>query len=159
MMSAEQMRSIGCGPIGALISAVIASLIFHWQVKHWSRWIPSKFNRKEKIQLLKEYKKTNRIAKVFGLAALFTVLLYYRKEHLMTGSDWRGIGIAFGLMAFLPVAYIVTANVKHGTEKVKEALIAFVIDQRTPPKVLFVFIGICFIAGVICAISLLLQPP
>jgi len=158
-MSAEQIRSIGCGPIGALISVIIASLIFHWQAKHWSRWIPSKFGRKEKIQLLKEYKKTNRIAKVFGLAGLFTMLLYYRKGHLMTGSDWRGIGIAFGLLAFLPVAYIVAAKVMHGTERVKEALIAFVIDQQTPPKVLFTFMGICFIIGVICTISLLPQPP
>jgi hypothetical protein len=87
------------------------------------------------------------------------MLLYYRRGRLMTGSDWRGVGIAFGLMAFLPVAYIVATNVMHGTERMKEALIAFVIDQRTPPKVLFVFIGICFMTGVICAISLLLQPP
>ena len=158
MMSAEQIRSIGCGLIGAMISAIIASLIFNWQVKHWFRWIPSKFGEKEKIQLLKEHKNTNRIAKVFGLAGLFTMLLYYRKGHWMTGGDWRGVGIAFGLMAFLPVAYIVAANAMHGTEKVKEALVAFVIDQRTPPKVLFVFIGICFIVGVICAINLLLRP-
>jgi hypothetical protein len=68
------------------------------------------------------------------------------------------MGIAFGLMASLPVGYIVAGNVMHGTESVKEALVAFVIDQRTPPKVLFVFIGICFITGVICAVSLLLQP-
>lgn len=156
-MSAEQIRSIGCGPVGAVISAIIASLIFNWQVKHWSRWIPSEFGKKEKIQLLKEYKKTNRIAKVFGLAGLFTGLLYY-KGHWMSGGDWRGMGIAFGLMASLPIGYIIAGNVMHGTERVKEALVAFVIDQRTPPKVLFVFIGICFITGVICAISLLLQP-
>jgi len=133
-------------------------LIFNWQVKRWSRWIPSKCGDKEKGQLLKEYKNTNRIAKVFGLAGLSTVFVYYRKGHWMTGDDWRGMGIAFGLMALLPVAYIVAANVMHGTERVKEALVAFIIDQRTPPKVLFVFIGICFITGVICAISYLLQP-
>ena len=156
-MSAEQIRSIGCGPIGAVISAIIVSLIFNWQVKHWSRWIPSKFGKKEKLQLLSEYKKTNRIAKVFGLVGFFTGLLYY-KGHWMSGGDWRGMGIAFGLMASLPVGYIVAANVMHGTESVKEALVAFVIDQRTPPKLLFLFIGICFITGVICAISLLLQP-
>jgi hypothetical protein len=62
-------------------------------------------------------------------------------------------------MAFLPVAYVVAANITHGTEKVKEALVAFVIAQRTPPKVLFGLIGVCFITGVACAISVLLQPP
>ena len=141
-----------------MISAVIPSLIFHWQVKRWSHWIRQKFGEKEKNQMLKEYKDTNQIAKVFGLAGLFTVFLYYRGQWT-NGNDWRGIGIAFGLMAFLPVAYIVAANIRHGTERVKEAMVAFVIDQRTPPRVLFLFIGICFITGVICAISLLLQPP
>lgn len=158
-MSVEQIRSIGCGPIGAVISAIIASLIFNWQVRHWSRWIPTKCGQKDKNQLVKEYKSTNRIAKVFGLAGFCSGLLYYKKEHWMTGSDWRGLGIALGLMAFLPVVYVVAANAMHGNEKVKEALVAFVINERTPPKVLFVFIGICFITGVVCAISLLLQPP
>jgi hypothetical protein len=157
-MSAEQIRLIGCGPIGALISVIIASSIFHWQVKRWSHRLPSNFGKKEKTQLLKEYKNTNRIAKVFELAGISTVFIYY-KGNSTTGSDWRGIGIAIGLMAFLPVAYIVAANVRHGTERVKEALVAFVIDQKTPPKMVFVFIGICFITGVICAISLLFQPP
>ncbi len=157
LMSAEQIRSIGCGPIGAAISAVIASLIFSWQVKRWSHRIPSKFGGKEKNQLLKEYKSTNRISKVFGLAGISFVFLYYKGQW--TTDDWRGLGIALGLACFLPVAYVVAANMMHGTERVKEALVAFVIDQRTPPKVLFVFIGICCITGVICAISVLLQPP
>lgn len=157
-MSGEEIRSIGCGPIGAFFSAAVASLWFNWQVKRWSRWIPTKFGEKEKTQLLKEYKKTNRIARVFGLAGISTMLLYYRKEHEMTGSDWRGIGIAVGLMAFLPVAYIVATNLMHGIERVKEALVAFLIYERTPPKIMFTFIGVCFITGVICAVSVVLRP-
>lgn len=157
-MSAEQIRSIGCVPIGAVISALIASLIFNWQVKRWSHRIPLKFGDKGKDQLLKEYKNTNRIAKVFALAGLFTAFIYYR-GYSTTGSDWRGLGIAFGLMAFLPVAYVVATSIIRGTEAVKEALVAFIIDQKTPPRLLFVFIGICFITGVVCTISVLLQPP
>jgi hypothetical protein len=158
-MNAEQIRSIACGPIGALFSAIIGSVIFNWQAKRWSHRVPTKFGKKEKIQLLREYKKTNQIAKVFGLAGLSTMLLYYWKQGEMTGSDWRGIGIALGLATFLPVAYIAGANIVHGTEKVKEALVAFVIAQRTPPKVLFGIIGIFFIIGMICALSVLVQRP
>jgi hypothetical protein len=158
-MTHEQIRSIGCGPIGTVISAIVASLIFNWQVKRWSRWIPSSCGKKERNQLLKEYKTTNRIAKIFGLSGLFSALLYYKDQQWMTGADWRGIGIAFGLMASLPVAYVIAAGVLSDTKSVKEALVAYVIDQRTPPKVLFVLIGIGFITGVICAISVLLQPP
>jgi hypothetical protein len=156
-MSAEEIRSIGCGPIGAFISAIIASIVFNWQVRHWSHQIPSKFNEKGKDQLLKEYKNTNRIAKIFGLAGIYTGFLYYKGQQT-TGDDWRGLGIALGLMCFLPVAYVVAANVMNGYEKVKEALVAFVISERTPPKVLFTFIGVCFIIGVVCTISCLIQP-
>jgi hypothetical protein len=156
-MSAEEIRSIGCGPIGAFISAIIASLIFNWQVRRWSHRIPSKFHDKEKDQLLKEYKNTNQIAKVFGLAGLSLMFLYYKGQET-TGDDWRGLGIALGLACFLPVVYVIAANIMRGSEKVKEALVAFVISERTPPKVLFTFIGVSFIIGVICAISWLIQP-
>jgi len=155
-MSAEEIRSIGCGPIGAVISAVIASLFFHWQVKRWSRWMPTKVGEKGKKHLLKEYRSTVRTAKTISLIGLFIGWLFYI-THLINDHDWRGLGIGAGLMAFLPIAYIVAANIMHGTEKVKEALVAFVIDQKTPPKALFVFIGLCFVLGVVSAISLLLR--
>jgi hypothetical protein len=156
-MSAEEIRSIGCGPIGAFFSAMIASLIFNWQVRRWSHRIPSEFGGKGKNRLLKENKNTNQIAKAFVPIGLFFPLLYYKGQQT-TGKDWRGLGIALGLMCFLPVAYVVAANAMRGSERVKEALVAFVISERTPPKVLFTFIGVGFIIGVICAISWLIQP-
>lgn len=157
-MNAEQLRSIFCGPIGALISAVLASLVFHWQAKRWAHRIPSEYGGKEQRQLLKEYKHTNQIAKLFGLAGISTMFFYYKGRSTI-GSDWRGLGIAVGLMVFLPVAYVVAANIIHGTGKMKEAMSAFIIDQKTPPRILFSFVGICFITGVVCVISVLLQPP
>ena len=156
MITAEQIRSIVRGPIGGLILGIIACSIYNWQVKRWSRWIPPGFGKKGKVQLLEEYQSTHRIANVLAMIGLLTGSLYYRKNHWSTGSDWRGIGIAMGLMTFLPVAYIVAANIKYGAERVKEALIAFVIRQRMPTKVFIVFFGIFFINGVICAIRSLL---
>jgi len=66
----------------------------------------------------------------------------------MGDHDWRGLGIGFGLMSFLPVAYIAAANISHGTERIKEAMVAFVIDQKTPTKVLFIYIGIMHLTNV-----------
>ena len=152
------MRTIGCGPIGAIASAMVASLVFHWQVKRWSRWIPEKSGKKKKNQLLKEYKNTLRAAKALSLAGFLIGLLCY-KTGWLGGHDWRGAGIAFGLACFLPVAYIMLANIRHGTERIKEAMTAFVIDQKTPPKVLFVLMVLCFFGGVISVISLRLHPP
>lgn len=76
----------------------------------------------------------------------------------MGNHDWRGLGIGAGLASFLPVSYIVAANIMHGTERIKEAMVAFVIDQKTPPKVLFIFMGLCFIGGVASVVSLVLRP-
>ena len=157
MITAEQIRSIVRGPIGGLILGIIACSIYNWQVKRWSRWIPTGFGKKDKVQLLKEYQTTHRIANVLAMVGILTSLLYYRKNHWMTGSDWRGLGIAIGLMTFLPVAYIVAANIRYGGERVKEALVAYVIRNRVPPKMFIVFVGIFFIIGAICAISVLLQ--
>jgi drug/metabolite transporter (DMT)-like permease len=157
-MTAEHIRSIGCGPIGAFASAIVGSLVFHWQVRRWSHLIPTNAGKKDTKHLLAEYKNTNRIAKAFSLAGIFVGILFY-STHWLSDYDWRGLGVGVGLACFLPVAYIVAANVMRGTEKLKEAMIAFVIDQKAPPKVLFIFIGICSIAGVVCAISLLFQPP
>ena len=159
MITAEQIRSIVRSPIDGLILGIIACSIYNWQIKRWSRWIPTGFGEKGKAQLLEEYQTTHRIANVLAMVGLLTGSLYYRKNHWMTGSDWRGIGIAMGLMTFLPVAYIVAVSVSYGSEKVKEALVAYVIRNRMPTKVFIVFVGIFFITGAICAISVLLQTP
>jgi hypothetical protein len=156
-MSAEQIRAIGCGPIGAILSAIIASLVFRWQVKHWTRWIPTKVGEKGKKQLIEENKNANRIAKAFGLLGISAGSLFYI-NHWISDYDWRGLGIGAGLMAFLPIAYILMANIMHGTERIKEAMVAFVIDQKTPTKVLFFFMGLCFVGGVVSAVSLLRKP-
>lgn len=156
-MSAEQIRSIGNGPIGAILSALVASIIFHWQVRCWAHRMPTKFGKKDKDRLLSEYKMTNRIAKVFGLAGIATLFVYYRGQS-STGKDWRGLGIAWGLACSLPVFYVVMANIGRGADKVKEALVAFVVDQITPPKVLFGIIAISVMIGLACAISCLFYP-
>jgi hypothetical protein len=158
MSSTEQIRSIVCGPIGAIASAIVGSIVFHWQVKQWSRWIPTKVGEKGKKQLLDENKITIRTAKTLSVAGVFIGLLFY-SSHWLSDNDWRGLGVGIGLASFLPIAYIVGANIMHGTEKVKEAMVAFVIDQKTPRMVLFIFMGICFVAGVLSSVSLLLRPP
>jgi hypothetical protein len=156
-MSGEQIRAIGVGPIGAILSAIIAALVFHWQVKHWSRWIPTKVGEKGKKELLEEYRSTIRIAKALSIAGFLMGCLFYATGR-MGNHDWRGLGIGAGLASFLPVSYIVAANIMHGTERIKEAMVAFVIDQKTPPKVLFIFMGLCFIGGVASVVSLVLRP-
>jgi len=156
-MASEQVRAIGDGTTGAILSAIIAALVFHWQVKHWSHWIPTKIGEKGKKQLLEEYRSTIRIAKALSIAGFLMGCLFYATDQ-MGNHDWRGLGIGLGLASFLPVAYIVVTNIRHGTEKIKEAMVAFVIDQKTPPKVLFIFMGLCFIGGVASVVSLVLRP-
>jgi hypothetical protein len=156
-MSAEQIRAIACGPVGAILSAIIGSFVFHWLVKRWSRWIPTKVGEKGKKQLLQEYKNTLRIAKALSIGGFMIGFLFYASGW-MDDHDWRGLGVGAGLASFLPVFYIVAANITHGAEGIKEAMVAFVIDQKTPTKVLFLLMGFCFVGGVVSAVSLLYKP-
>jgi hypothetical protein len=77
----------------------------------------------------------------------------------MTKYDWRGLGVGLGLASFLPILYIIVKNITQGNEKMKEAIVAFVIDQKTPTKVLFAFMGVCLAGGVVSVVSLLLHKP
>ncbi|HEX3797632.1 MAG TPA: hypothetical protein VH413_02930 [Verrucomicrobiae bacterium] len=156
-MTAEQLRSIGCGPIGAIFSAMVASLIFRWQVKRWAPSIPKKVGKKRKKQLLEENKNALRVAKTLSLAG-FLVGYFLYALGWMGDHDWRGLGIGAGLAALLPVSYLAAANAKHGTQRIGEAMVALAIDQKTPAKVLFVLIGLCLIGGVASAIGLVLWP-
>lgn len=149
-MSGEQI-------IGAVLSALIASLLFHWQVKHWSRWIPANVGKKGKKQLLKENRSTLQIARAISIGGFLGGVIFYA-TGLMGDHDWRGLGIGLGLMVFLPVSYILAANVTRGSEKIKEAIVAYIIVQKTPPVVLFILSGLCFVGGVVSAVSLLLHP-
>jgi hypothetical protein len=153
-MNAEQIRSVGCGPVGAIISALIASIVFHWQAKRWSTWIPTKVWKKGRELLLEENKSTLRIAKVLSVVGLCTGCLFY--AGWISKYDWRGLGLGFGLACFLPITYIVLANVKSGAERIKEAMVALAIADKTPTKVFFALSGLCLIGGVASAVSLLL---
>ena len=93
------------------------------------------------------------MAKTLSIAGCLIGCLFYATGR-MHDNDWRGLGIGAGLASLLPVCYIVAANMMHGTERIKEAMVAFVIDQKTPAKVLFVFMGLCFVAGVVSVVSL-----
>jgi hypothetical protein len=70
--------------------------------------------------------------------------------------DWRGLGIAFGLACFLPLAYFVVTNAKSGDDAVRESLIAYAMWQKAPPRLLFSLMGLACVAGVVSAASLLI---
>ena len=156
-MSAEQIRSIGCGPVGAVASAIVASLLFRWQVKKWDRWVPMKFGGKGRAELLAEHKTTLRVAKVLSCVGICIGLLCYMSGWL-NHYDWRGLGLGVGLMSILLIGYIVAANVMRGPRAMKEILVTFVISERTPPGLLIGVMLLCFVGGLVSAISLLLRP-
>jgi hypothetical protein len=156
-MNAEQIRSIGCGPVGALASAFVAGLIFKWQIKKWSRWIPTKVGQKGREQLLHEHKATIRTSKFLTLGGFCVILLLYKRQWF-SEHDLRGLGLALGLMGISPIACIVIGNRTHGSEAIKEGLVAFAISESTPTRVLFAFMALCITVGAVSLVSLLLRP-
>jgi hypothetical protein len=120
-MSADQIREIGKGPIGAYFSAMVAATIFHWQVKKWAHRIPQRVGKKGRARLLREHQTELQIAKALSIAGICTPILCI-KIGWLSNHDWRGLGIGVGLMCLLPLGYIVAANVLRGSEAIKEPL-------------------------------------
>lgn len=138
-----------------ILSAIVGTAIACWLKTRWSRWVPVHFGAKNKKQLLKQYGNSIKVAHgltVFGFCA--GVFPYF--TGWMSKYDWRGLGVGFGLACFLPLAYFVATNANKGDDAIKESLIAYAIWQRTPPRLLFMLMGLACIAGAVSAACLLI---
>lgn len=154
LMNIEHLRTLGRGPIGSIFSAIIASVVWHWQAKRWSRWIPQKIGEKAREELLREQKTALRVARALMIAGF--VIGAALCAGKLGSDDWRILGIAFGVMPVLPIAYLSLANIKRGQSGIKEGMVAFAIDQKPLPLSCFGLWDVCFVLGVVSAVSFVL---
>ena len=117
--------------------------------------MPVHFGAKDRQQLLEQYGSSIRVAHWLTVLGFCAGGLPYFTGWL-GDHDWRGLGVAFGLACFLPLAYFVAANAGRGYEAVRESLIAYAMWQKTPPRLLFTVMGLGCLAGVVSAASLLI---
>ena len=127
LMNIEHLRTLGRGPIGSIFSAIIASVVWHWQAKRWSRWIPQKIGEKAREELLREQKTALRVARALMIAGF--VIGAALCAGKLGSDDWRILGIAFGVMPVLPIAYLSLANIKRGQSGIKDVTGHFKTSQ------------------------------
>jgi hypothetical protein len=155
-MSPDKIRSIAFGPEVAVASGIAGAFIASWLATKWSRWIPLKVGTKGRVELLKKHKTTIRIAKVLAFVGGCSGLLCYYNGW-MSDQDWRGLGVGFGLMSFLPLGYIVAANAMRGTEAIKECMVTYAISQKTPTGLLIALMALFLVAGLVSVVSLFFE--
>jgi hypothetical protein len=155
-MSVEQFGEFLHEHTGPRFSAFIASILVAGLVKKWSKWIPVKVGKKGRSQLLEDHKITLRVAKAISIAGLLFVLFLCNCGRL-NNHDLRGVGLALGIIAVSPISCILVANASRGIERIKEGMVALAISEKAPISVIFSLLAICFVAGVVSAVSLLLE--
>ena len=123
-----------------IFSAIVGTGISWWLKTKWAGWVPVHFRAKDRQQLLEQYGSSIRVAHRLTVLGFCAGGLPYFTGWL-GDHDWRGLGVAFGLACFLPLAYFVAANAGRGYEAVRESLIAYAVWQKTPPRLLFTVMG------------------
>lgn len=156
-MSADQIQSFAKGQEAAYASAFIGSIVFHWMVRKWSRWIPVKVGQKGRVQLLKEHKNAIWTGKALTVTGIIVIMVGIKLGRL-NNHDWRLIGLVLGMAGVIPVACMLATNVGRGAERIKEGMVALAISEKTPPGVLMWFIAFCFVAGLASTASLFFWP-
>ena len=151
------MNASGENDLGIAVAvafSIVGSLVSAWLARKLSRWIPCGFGKRKRGHLLNKYWTTLCVANALSFAGILTGGGFYYHGWL-SKYDWRGLAIGMGLACFLPVFYVVLVNVKHGREAVKECLVAYAIDVKSPPDVLIVVMSIMVVAGIVAAASLI----
>ena len=138
-----------------IFSAIVGTAISWWLKTKWATWVPVQFGTRDRKRLLEQYGSSIRVAHWLTVVGFCAGALPYFTGWL-GDHDWRGLGVAFGLACFLPLACFVTANAGSGYDAVRESLIAYAMWHKTPPGVLFTVMGLGCVAGVVSAASLLI---
>ena len=104
----ENFRPVVTGIIGAIISFCLAYLM--------CKFFPDLYSENSLSKLRRKYGKKVRIANVLsGIGFVMGVSAYFLK--LIPRNDWRGIGLAFGLMAILPFLYLLVLQMAKVSKK------------------------------------------
>ncbi len=141
----EDFRPVVTGIIGAIISFCLAYLM--------CKFFPDLYSENSLSKLRRKYGKKVRIANVLsGIGFVTGVSAYFLK--LIPRNDWRGIGLAFGLMAILPFLYLLVFTNGQGIKEGINAFNAFSRLQRTPRLVMYTLFFIFAVLGLIVTLSL-----
>jgi len=140
--------------IRPIISGLIGATIAGWLAVRWTKRLPHANNQSTQRKLAKNQKGVVRAANIGAGIGIATGLILYL-GGFMDDRDWRGLGLAMGLMALLPMLVIIIANFKGGSRQVREGFAAYALAQKAPSAILFPLMGLMVCGGVWAAIALI----
>ena len=139
--------------IRPIISGLLGALTAIWLARLWARWIPATVGRKSRIELESAHGWKVRLANILCAAAIIGGVLVYQ-VGLFDRYDWRGLGLAFGLMAFLPLALFFFSSLRGGAQNIRECFVFYAISQQSPPAVLLCLLVAFTIIGFVALAAL-----
>ena len=143
-MEFDSIRPIFSGLLGAVIAT--------WLTSKWLRSLPSHYRSKSREELVKDHRVAIASGNVLFLAGLVIGISLY-KFGGFANTDWRPLGLGFGLASVLPLVAIASVSLASG-RSVREAYVAFSWGQGTPSYVTYGILGAGVVAFVMSIASL-----
>lgn len=107
--------------IRPVLSGVAGGIIATWLTSRWSRRLPSRHNGKSRDSLLRQHRPAIWTANtLFFLGLIFGVALY--RIGGFDNTDWRPLGLGFGLASVLPLLAIFIVSILSGETRGKDTL-------------------------------------
>lgn len=101
--------------IRPVLSGVAGGIIATWLTSRWSRRLPSRHNGKSRDALLRQHRPAIWTANtLFFLGLIFGVALY--RIGGFDHTDWRPLGLGFGLASVLPLLAIFIVSILSGRD-------------------------------------------
>ena len=130
-----------------IISGLVGATIAGWLAIKWAGRLPSSKHPAKQRELVDQQRTILRCANVgAGIGIGSGLILYF--GGFLSRYDWRGLGVAAGLMALLPVVVIVAGNLRGGLRSIKNGFLAYAIDQKTPVFLLYFLMTLMVAGGV-----------
>jgi len=141
-----------------IVSGILGATGAEWLTKKWRRWIPTGSGSKSKKSIMRENAGRLRVANWLCLIGILAGFLLYLTGYV-SRYDWRGLGVAAGMSAGLPLLWMIGSSISGGMKSVRESLVAFSMSQKTPIPILFGLLILCVVGGMVSSVSLVLNPP
>ena len=138
--------------IRPVLSGVAGGIIATWLTSRWSRRLPSRHNGKSRDTLLRQHRPAVWTANTLFFAGLVFGVLLYRIGGF-DSSDWRPLGLSFGLASVLPLIAIFAVSIISGRDP-REGYVAFSLGQGTPLWATYGLLGAGSVAFVFAVASL-----
>lgn len=138
--------------IRPVLSGVAGGIIATWLTSRWSRRLPSRHNGKSRDALLRQNRPAIWTANtLFFLGLIFGVALY--RIGGFDNTDWRPLGLGFGLASVLPLLAIFIVSILSGRDP-RAGYVAFSFGQGMPLWATYGLLGAGSVAFVFALTSL-----